>query len=60
MGPDALHLFYQRKADPQAAPSSCYRRYVPGKGWLGEERFHGAHQCAAFFDGALHVFRRKT
>ena len=59
-GPDVLHLLYQRKADPKAAPSSCYRRYAPGKGWLGEEILHGAHRCAAFFDGALYVFRRET
>jgi len=57
VGGGVLHMLYQRKADPQAPPASCYRRYVPGRGWLGEERFSGAHRCVAFFDDALYVFR---
>jgi len=58
--PGVLHLLYERKADPQAAPASCYRRYAPGKGWLGEERLQGAHRCVAFLGDALYVFRRNN
>jgi len=57
-GPEALHLLYWRKADPEAAPVSCYRRYVPGEGWVAKEGFTGAHLCVTFFDGALYVFRK--
>lgn len=57
-GAGVLHLLYERKADPQAPPTSCYRRYTPAKGWLAEERLHGGHQCVAFFDDSLYVFRR--
>ena len=53
-----LHLLYERKADPQAPPSSCYRRRVAGKGWLPEEYLHGGHRCVAFLGDALYVFRR--
>ena len=60
VGPHALHLLYQRNADPQAEPSSCYRRYTVEKKWLGEERLHGAHRCVAFFDDALYVFRQES
>lgn len=58
VGGGVLHLLYERKADPQAAPTSCYKRLVPGQGWLGEEYLHGGHSCVAFFDNALYVFRR--
>ena len=58
--PKVLNLLYERKADPQAQPSSRYRRYAPGKGWLGEEPLTGAHRCVAFLDNALYVFRRDT
>jgi len=57
VGGGVLHLLYQRKADPQASPTTCYRRYVPGKGWLKEEVLEIAHNCVAFFDGGLYVFR---
>ena len=57
VGGGVLHLLYQRKADPQASPASCYRRYAPGQGWLGEETLGGAHRCVAFLDGTLYVFR---
>ena len=57
-GAGVLHVLYERKTDPQAAPSSCYRRYVPGKGWLGEEQLQGAHRCVAFCQDALYVFRQ--
>ncbi len=57
--PGVLHLLYERKADPQAPPKSCYRRHVTGKGWLPEERIHGEHRCVAFLGDALYVFRRR-
>ncbi|MFP4057130.1 MAG: RDD family protein [Candidatus Brocadiia bacterium] len=57
-GPEALHLLYQLKADPQQAPSSCYRRLGPERQWSPEKRLGGAHLAAAFHDGALYVFRR--
>jgi len=57
VGAGVLHVLYQRKADPQASPTTCYRRYVPGKGWLKEEVLDIAHNCVAFFDGGLYVFR---
>ncbi|MBM4038715.1 MAG: RDD family protein [Planctomycetes bacterium] len=56
--PGVLHLLYERKADPQAPPGSCYRRHVAGKGWLPEEYLHGGHRCVAFLGDALYVFRR--
>ncbi|HUT31855.1 MAG TPA: RDD family protein [Planctomycetota bacterium] len=58
VGPGVLHLLYERKADPQAPPSSCYRRLVAGAGWLTEEQLHGGHRCAAFLADTLYVFRR--
>jgi len=60
VGQGVLHLLYERKADPQAPPSSCYRRCVPGKGWLPEERLFGAHRAVAFLGDALYVFRREN
>ncbi len=57
-GAGVLHVLYERKTDPQAPPLSCYRRWVPGAGWLGEDRFQGGHRCVAFFRDALYVFRR--
>jgi len=52
-----LHLLYERKTDPQAPPSSCYRRLVSGQGWRAEERLCGGHRCVAFLHDSLYVFR---
>lgn len=55
--PGVLHLLYQRKADPTAPPVSCCRRYVPGPGWLSEERLRDHYRCVAFLRDALYIFR---
>jgi len=57
VGAGVLHVLYQRKADPKATPATCYRRLVPGKGWLKEEVLDIAHNCVVFFKGGLYVFR---
>lgn len=60
VGGGELHLLYVSKEDPDTRVLTCYRRLVPGKGWTEETKWRNAYQDAAYFGGALVVFRRES